>query len=127
MPFRPGLILDALIGYSLEGVPRGPVLDLIESMREAHGPVISLDVPSGLDSTTGASPCESVEAAITVTLALPKIGLVAPTAGELWLADLGIPKDVYARAGIHLPPIPLRRSLPHSPAQTNVGTTTEAR
>ena len=79
------------------------VLDLIESMGEAHGPVISLDVPSGLDSTTGASPGESVEAAITVTVALPKTGLVAPTAGELWLADLGIPKDVYTRAGIHLP------------------------
>jgi len=58
-----------------------------------------------------------VEALTTLTLALPKTGLFSAQAGDLWLGDLGIPKDVYDRAGIELPqpvfdgrhPIPLRR------------------
>jgi NAD(P)H-hydrate epimerase len=100
---KPGLILDALIGYGLKGAPRGLTRELIESMGEAPVPVISLDVPSGLDSTTGETPGVSVEATITLTLALPKTGLAVPAAGELWLADIGIPKQIYTTAGIQVP------------------------
>lgn len=100
--FEPGLILDAVIGYGLNDAPRGPTRELIEWMEERPAPVISLDVPSGLDSTTGETPGEVIHATTTITLALPKTGLVSPLAGELWLADLGIPKQVYAMAGIHL-------------------------
>jgi len=101
--FEPGLILDAVVGYGLKGAPRGPARELIEWMGERATPVISLDVPSGLDSTTGETPGVVVDATTTVTLALPKTGLVSPIAGGLWLADLGIPNGVYAMAGIPLP------------------------
>jgi len=119
-PFEPGLILDALIGYGLQGAPRGQAREMIQAMREAATPVISLDVPSGLDSTTGEIPRESVEATTTLTLALPKAGLFATAAGDVWLGDLGIPNAVYERAGIHLPQsvfdgryrIPLHRQVP---------------
>ena len=118
--FERGLILDALIGYGLEGAPRGQAREMIQAMREAAGPVISLDVPSGLDSTTGETPGESVEAITTLALALPKTGLSATAAGDVWLGDLGIPNAVYERAGIHLPQsifdgryrIPLHRQVP---------------
>lgn len=100
--YDPDLILDAVIGYGLTGAPRGPTRELIAWMREVRAPVISLDVPSGLDATTGDAPGDAVQAMTTLTLALPKTGLVSPLAGDLWLADLGIPPAVYAAAGVHL-------------------------
>ena len=66
-------------------------------------PVISLDVPSGIDATTGESFGSQVQASVTLTLALPKTGLDAETSGDLWLADLGIPAEVYRRVGIDVP------------------------
>jgi NAD(P)H-hydrate epimerase len=62
--------------------------------------VVALDVPSGLDATTGAAPGEVVRADITMTLALPKTGLHAPMVGALELADLGIPAATFRRAGV---------------------------
>lgn len=101
--FEPGLILDAVVGYGLDGAPQGSAQEMIAWLRDGPTPVISLDVPSGLDSTTGEILGDAVEAVATVTLALPKTGLVSPLAGELWLADLGIPREVFVTAGIHLP------------------------
>ena len=57
-------------------------------------------VPSGVDATTGETPGVHVSADRTLTLALPKTGLVGPSVGELWLADIGIPAEVYRRLGI---------------------------
>lgn len=95
------LIIDALIGYSLKGSPRGKALDLIKWINESGARVLSLDVPSGVDSTTGESPGEYVSADYTMTLALPKTGLANDKAGELYLADIGIPHETYNRIGIN--------------------------
>jgi NAD(P)H-hydrate epimerase len=100
---QPGLILDAVIGYSLAGAPRGGSLDLIEWANAQDAPTVSLDVPSGLDSTTGEAPGGAIQATATMTLALPKTGLDAAAVGELWLADIGIPIEVYERVGIDIP------------------------
>jgi NAD(P)H-hydrate epimerase len=66
-----------------------------------------LDVPSGLDATTGevGDPC--IRATATLTLALPKTGFEARTdlVGELYLADISIPPALYAGMGIRMPPI----------------------
>jgi NAD(P)H-hydrate epimerase len=67
-------------------------------------PVIALDVPSGIDSTTGEALGAHVSAAATLTLALPKTGLDAAAVGELQLADIGIPAEVYRRIGVDVPP-----------------------
>ncbi|MDH3540010.1 MAG: NAD(P)H-hydrate epimerase [Acidimicrobiia bacterium] len=99
----PGLVVDALIGYSLTGAPRGAALALIEWIESQTAPVVSLDVPSGLDATSGVAPGRSVRADITLTLALPKTGLGVPGVGDLWVADLGIPAGVYESAGIEVP------------------------
>jgi NAD(P)H-hydrate epimerase len=101
---EPGLILDAVIGYSLRGAPRGESRELIEWTNDQWAPVVSLDVPSGIDATSGESPGVSVRATRTMTLALPKQGLVGDDVGELWLADIGIPAETYTRVGVDVPP-----------------------
>lgn len=97
-------ILDALIGYSLQGPPREPVASLIRAAGRASAPVIALDIPSGLDGDSGRAPGPAVTAATTLTLALPKAGLVRPAArdrtGALYLADISVPAQVYRRLGI---------------------------
>ncbi|HKZ25793.1 MAG TPA: NAD(P)H-hydrate epimerase, partial [Acidimicrobiia bacterium] len=57
----------------------------------------------GIDSTTGEAPGVSITADLTMALALPKTGLDVPAVGELWLADIGIPVEVYRRIGVEVP------------------------
>jgi NAD(P)H-hydrate epimerase len=84
--------VDALLGYSLQGPPRGRPLDLIEQLAARGGAVVALDTPSGLDVTSGRAPGEVVRADVTMTLALPKVGLRdAAEVGELLLADISVP------------------------------------
>jgi NAD(P)H-hydrate epimerase len=98
-------ILDALIGYGLQSAPRGVFADLIGWANSTEAPILSLDVPSGMDSTTGETPGEFIETVWTMTLALPKTGLALGQAGQIVLADIGIPDETYRRAGlIYVPP-----------------------
>ncbi len=97
---QPDMVLDALIGYGLRSAPAGRVADLIEWTRSSRAPVLALDIPSGVDATSGATPGVYVNAQWTLTLALPKKGLLPQLSGELYLADIGIPGAVYRRLGI---------------------------
>jgi NAD(P)H-hydrate epimerase len=94
------LVLDALVGYGLRGAPGGAVRDFIRWANESRATLLSLDVPSGLDATTGAAPGEIIRPHVTMTLALPKTGLRAHAVGELELADLGIPAATFRQAGL---------------------------
>lgn len=100
------LILDAIIGYSLSGPPRGTAADLIEAANAADAPILALDAPSGVDTTTGLVHEPAVRAAATLTLALPKAGLqtdeARPNVGDLYLADIGVPPGLYARPSLGL-------------------------
>lgn len=98
---EPSLIIDALIGYSLTGALRGRSLELIEWANDSASAVLSVDLPSGVDATTGAAAGAAIEADTTLTLALPKSGLCSSDAGKLILGDIGIPAAVYAQIGIH--------------------------
>ncbi len=91
------LVLDALIGYGLQSAPRGTVQKLIQWTRESGAPILSLDVPSGLDSTTGETHGDYIQATWTMTLALPKTGLLSDKTGKLYLADIGIPEETFRR------------------------------
>lgn len=97
---KPKLILDAIIGYSLTRSPHGIARDLIDWCNRQSVPVLSLDIPAGIDSTTGDTPGVFIRATRTMTLALPKIGLTNPAAGEITLADIGIPSATFNQAGI---------------------------
>jgi NAD(P)H-hydrate epimerase len=96
---RSQIVVDALIGYSLRGAPQGKAAELIDLCNQHAARVLSLDVPSGLHATTGATPGLVVHPERTLTLALPKTGLQR-VAGELYLADIGIPPEVYHRLGL---------------------------
>ena len=92
-------LVDALIGYGLSGDVRPPAAAFIDRINDHSGPVVSLDIPSGIDATTGELLGAAVVPDRTVTLALPKTGLDAHT-GALYLADISIPRTVYERLGI---------------------------
>lgn len=105
------LILDALLGYGSSGNPRSPVREWIERANGSGVPILSLDSPSGLDTTTGGAGQPCIRAAATMTLALPKTGLLVPAArdyvGELYLADIGVPPELYAASSLGLSVGPL--------------------
>lgn len=77
---------------------------LVDAANKSGVPILAVDIPSGLDPDTGASPGVVIRAAATATLALPKTGLVARAArdavGELLVADIGIPHLAFARVGV---------------------------
>jgi NAD(P)H-hydrate epimerase len=122
------LIIDALIGYSLRGAPREPMATLIRQANASGTRVLALDIPSGLDADTGQPSDPTIRAAATVTLALPKVGLLGPPArdwtGDLYLADISVPATVYHRLGLAVGPIFRRGDLvPLLIAGTAVGET----
>lgn len=88
------LCIDALLGVGFKGAPQGEIARLIEAINKASL-VVSIDVPSGVDSSSGRVPGVAVKADVTVTMHLHKIGLyVAPGciyAGKVLLADIGVP------------------------------------
>lgn len=94
------LIVDGLIGYSLREAPRGRAADLIRWANGEGTSILALDVPSGVDAGAGTVHDPVIIATATVTLALPKTGLRAaaarPCVGELYLADIGVPPELYA-------------------------------
>ena len=100
------LIIDAIIGYSLYGAPTGPAADLIRAAN-AHGtPILALDVPSGVNATTGSAFEPAIQATATLTLALPKEGLRVEATklriGELYLGDIGVPPELYGKPPLDL-------------------------
>lgn len=102
----PDLIVDGLIGYSLTGAPRDSAAALIRWANGQAAPVLALDAPSGVDTTTGTVFNPAIIATATMTLALPKAGLRAPGVeahvGELYLADISVPPALYAEPALAL-------------------------
>jgi len=100
------LILDAMLGYGVKGNPREPIASWIQWVNESGVPALALDAPSGLDTTTGkpGSPC--LRAHATLTLALPKTGLLTPDSkpfvGALYLADISVPTELYGSESLEL-------------------------
>ena len=117
MSFRvPGvLVLDChcerrqrRVPHVVQVLAHGSNAGWIDSINRSGLRVVSVDVPSGLDADTGraAGPC--VRATTTVTLGLPKAGLLSgdgpAQAGEVWVADIGVPLEAYADVGLQVPP-----------------------
>lgn len=95
------VIVDALLGTGIKGQPSESIAQLIELINHSELPILSVDVPSGLNGTTGFAPGVAVKADITVTMLLNKQGLFTANAsehvGQVRLASLGIPKAAKAR------------------------------
>jgi len=90
------LLVDAIFGTGLKGAVSGFAGDVISFINSTGLPVIAVDLPSGLEADTGKVQGPCIHAAITVTMALPKRGLLlypgANFVGELKVVDIGIPE-----------------------------------
>jgi len=100
-------VVDALFGTGLSRPPAALFAKWIEAINSSQLRVISVDVPSGLDADSGVAYAPCVQAHTTVTLGLPKPGLLAGDgprlAGEVWVADIGVPFEAYAMVGAQVP------------------------
>jgi len=100
------LILDAMIGYGLVGSPRPIISDWIIKANTSSTKILALDAPTGLNTTIGLQSDRCIQAAATLTLAMPKIGLLRPGAelsvGDLFLADISVPPELYASPSLSL-------------------------
>jgi NAD(P)H-hydrate epimerase len=96
------VVLDALFGTGFHGEPRPDAAALIEAMNASPAPVVAVDLPSGVDASTGEVAGAAVRAAVSVSFHGPKVGHhVAPGrfhAGEVVLADIGLePRETEHR------------------------------
>jgi hydroxyethylthiazole kinase-like uncharacterized protein yjeF len=100
------VVVDALLGTGFQGEPRGEVAEAIEAINDHGAPVVSVDVPSGVDASTGVVAGQAVRATLTVTFHAAKPGLwIHPGkahAGELETIDIGIPRGAPPEATIGL-------------------------
>jgi NAD(P)H-hydrate epimerase len=98
-----------MIGYGLQGNPRPNVVEWIHWANDSGVTILALDAPSGMDTTTGIPGQPCIQATATLTLALPKVGLLSTLAsqyvGELYLGDISVPPELYQRLGIKIGPI----------------------
>ena len=123
------LIVDAMLGTGVAGVPREPFVEMIRRCQHSPAPVVAVDLPSGLNATTGAAPGDVVRADLTVTFIGLKAGLFTgqgpevcgalcfePLGTEPWLAHSG---QVPIAHRIDWPI--LQASLPRRPLTAHTG------
>jgi len=89
------VIIDGVLGTGTSGAPHGNAASLIEQMNASNRPIIAVDLPSGVDATSGHVPGTAVHAWATVTFGFPKTGLLLHPARDYcgWLicAEIGFP------------------------------------
>lgn len=101
------IVLDAIFGTGLSRPPREKFAEWIEAINESELTVVAVDVPSGLDGDSGLAYSPCVRADTTVTFTLPKPGLLRldgpKVAGDVWVADIGIPFEALRAIGVTPP------------------------
>ncbi len=130
-PLAAEIVVDGVLGTGITGPARGPVAGAIQYIRAQANEalIVSIDIPSGLNADTGVPEGDAVAADVTVTMGLPKRGLVAPAAidhvGAIEVVDIGLPAEVVADADaddmemIYLPD--LQALFPRRPRNTHKG------
>ncbi len=92
------VVVDAIFGTGLSNPVKGIHADMIDTINLLSRPVVAVDVPSGIDATTGRVLGRAVRARLTVTMGLPKLGLFLypgrEYAGRVEVADIGMPENV---------------------------------
>ncbi|HEY1777629.1 MAG TPA: NAD(P)H-hydrate dehydratase [Solirubrobacteraceae bacterium] len=100
------LVIDAVLGTGASGAPRGEALAAIEAIRSADAPVLAVDVPSGVDASSGEVAGPAVQAVATATFHAAKLGLwIEPgrsLAGEVHVVDIGMPAGAPVEPGAGL-------------------------
>ena len=124
------IIIDAVFGTGLNSEIKGNVKDIINSINEySEGYIVSVDIPSGINATTGEIMGSAVVADYTVTFFAPKLGLVlypgADHAGEVIVCDISIPDFLEEEDDHNINLITSHYaciSLPFRPEDSNKGT-----
>ncbi len=123
------ILIDALLGTGLSSTVREPYCVAIDIMNAAHSPTVAIDVPSGIQSDSGAIMGTAVKAESTVTFGCPKIGLylgkAIDHAGSITLVDIGIPLEYIEeiKSPFHLlTPQAVASLLPDRPLNSHKGT-----
>jgi hydroxyethylthiazole kinase-like uncharacterized protein yjeF len=98
------IAIDALLGTGLQGAARGITARAIEAINQIEQRVVAVDIPSGVEGSTGKVLGAAVKAEVTVTMGLLKVGLMVPPgrnyAGEVEVIDIGIPQKFIDEAKI---------------------------
>jgi hydroxyethylthiazole kinase-like uncharacterized protein yjeF len=101
---KASLMVDAIFGTGLHSEVKGFLKDTISFINSLPQPVMAVDIPSGLDATTGQVLGEAIRADLTVTFGLAKIGQViepgVSRVGQLEIIDIGIPRHLIQEAAI---------------------------
>ena len=88
------VVIDALFGTGFHGAPRDEAAQQIQRLNTMGAPVVAVDLPSGVNASTGEVVGAVVDADVTVTMHAPKVGLVVGPgryhAGEIEVADIGL-------------------------------------
>lgn len=96
--FRPDLTIDAIFGTGFKGRPEGRYRRAIEAINRSDSFIVSVDIPSGVNGTDGSVDGVAVMADLTVTMCLPKTGLLLYPGryycGDLWVVDIGITPEM---------------------------------
>jgi NAD(P)H-hydrate epimerase len=99
---KPDIVVDALLGTGFSGSVRGTVKRAIDWMNGSGAVVVAVDVPSGIDATTGVVGSTAVRAGLTVAMGMAKIGHFVGSgrdhSGEVHIAEIGIPHSVMTPA-----------------------------
>jgi hydroxyethylthiazole kinase-like uncharacterized protein yjeF len=122
------VVVDAVFGTGFEGVPRGRFAGAISRMARCGRPVLAVDVPSGMNATTGAVEGECARATWTCTMGLPKRGFfLSPGrgfAGRVNVVDIGIPAEAVDAVGVRDNVLTTRDAaglMPSRPADAHKG------
>ncbi|HEX2015922.1 MAG TPA: NAD(P)H-hydrate dehydratase [Solirubrobacteraceae bacterium] len=111
------VVVDALLGTGSEGEPHGPVAEAIRAIGAVERPVVAVDVPSGVNASTGEVAGVAIRARATVTFHAAKPGLwIAPGkshAGQVRVIDLGIPDNAPHTVQVGLIDGVVREQVPH--------------
>lgn len=96
------LLIDGIFGTGFKGDVKEPYSSLIEQANQSKIPIVAVDIPSGLDGTTGETKGAVIQAAVTIFLGLPKTGFFLGNGfnvvGELQHVDFGLPPALIAQA-----------------------------
>ena len=97
---RPCTIVDALLGTGLSRPLRPPYLEWVRATHGSRARVIALDLPTGLDASSGEILGDVVRAAHTITFAAPKrgfeLGKGPEVVGEVHVVDIGMPREIWS-------------------------------
>ena len=122
------ILIDALLGTGLKAEVHGLYGQTIAVLNASRRPIVAVDIPSGLSADTGVVLGEHVRADLTITIALPKRGLLlypaAAHVGRLVVVDIGFPAAIREHASVrcHLvKPVSIAAHLTERPADTHKG------